>query len=244
MNTTTVIPTRIALIGASSGMGAGIAGRLTGKGHRVVGLDLGNATWPEGIGYAARLPVDVGEEKSVARGLDAAVELLGGVDAVINCAGILGPVKPLTELTSREASRIFSVNLQGAFHVTREALRILLPRDAGRIVHIASIAGKEGNPGMAAYSASKAGVIGMVKATAKEVAHTGITINAIAPASIETPLIQGMTPERQEAQRKLIPVGRFGSVQEVAALVEYIISPEASFTTGFTYDLSGGRAVY
>src|SRR5690606_31665265 len=130
------------------------------------------------------------------------------------------------------------------FAVTRTALAHLVPQGFGRIIHIASIAGKEGNPQMAAYSASKAGVIGMVKAIGREYAASGVTVNAIAPASIDTPLIQGMTAERREVQKSLIPMGRFGTAEEIAGLVAYIASPDSSFTTGFVFDASGGRATY
>lgn len=235
---------KVVVVGASSGMGVGTVKRLVAQGKQVVGLDLESAAWPEGLELAARFPIDVSQESSVDVAIESAAGVLDGIDAVVNCAGILGPVKPLVETASPEFSQLLNVNLIGAFHVTRAALRVMQPKGYGRIVHIASIAGKEGNPGMAGYSASKAGVIGMVKAVAKEVADSGITINAIAPASIETPLIMGMTPERREAQKSLIPVGRFGTVEEIAALVEFIISRDASFTTGFTFDMSGGRAVY
>lgn len=117
-------------------------------------------------------------------------------------------------------------------------------RGYGRIIHIASIAGKEGNPQMAAYSASKAGVIGLVKAVGKEYAASGVTVNAIAPASIETPLIQAMDPERRDVQKSLIPMGRFGTAEEIAGIVSFIASDDASSTTGFVFDASGGRADY
>ncbi len=237
-------PRTVIVVGASSGMGAEIVSRLSAGGGRVVGLDLKSARWPEGLDLEAHFEIDVSSSESVVQAFEEAIGVLGHVDAVVNCAGVLGPVKPLAETTCDEVGKLISINLQGAFSVTREAIRHMEPRGFGRVVHIASMAGKEGNPGMAAYSATKAGVIGMVKAAAKEVAQSGITINAIAPASIDTPLIQGMTPERQEVQKALIPMGRFGTVAEVAALVEFIISDDASFTTGFVYDMSGGRAVY
>jgi 3-oxoacyl-[acyl-carrier protein] reductase len=225
-------------------MGAGIVRRLMSQGEQILGLDLENAAWPEDLELVERFQVDVSQQRSVDLAIESSTAALDGIDAVVNCAGILGPVKPLVKTASSEFFQLLNVNLLGAFHVTGAALKVMQPKGYGRIVHIASIAGKEGNPGMAGYSASKAGIIGMVKAAGKEVADSGVTINAIAPASIETPLIMGMTPERREAQKSLIPVGRFGTVEEVAALVEYVISPEASFTTGFTFDMSGGRAVY
>lgn len=235
---------RAVVVGASSGMGAAIVDGLTDAGYTVAGLDLAQATWPENTQAAHRLAIDVTDADSVESAIGEAASLLGGLDVVVNCAGILGPVAPTTETTQATFQRIIDLNLGGAFAVTRAALDHLLPAGYGRIVHIASIAGKEGNPQMAAYSASKAGVIGMVKAIGKEYAASGVTVNAIAPASIETPLIAAMTEERRAIQRSLIPMGRFGTVDEVAGLVTYIASPEASFTTGFVYDMSGGRADY
>lgn len=235
---------RAIVVGASSGMGAAIVERLAGDGATVAGLDLAGAAWPQGSSAAHRIDVDVTDADLVERAFAEAVELLGGIEIVVSCAGILGPVEPTLETSQSTFDRIVGLNLGGAFAVTRAALAHLVPARYGRIVHIASIAGKEGNPQMAAYSASKAGVIGMVKSVGKEHATSGVTINAIAPASIETPLIAAMTEERREVQRSLIPMGRLGTVDEVASLVAFITSPSASFTTGFVYDLSGGRADY
>jgi NAD(P)-dependent dehydrogenase (short-subunit alcohol dehydrogenase family) len=237
-------PQRAIVVGASSGMGAAIVARLARSGRTVAGLDLDSVAWPEDSAADHQIAVDVSDAASVDRAVDEAVERLGGLEIVVNCAGILGPVAPAVDTSQDTFNRIVGINLGGAFSVTRAALSHLLPAGYGRIVHIASIAGKEGNPGMAAYSASKAGVIGMVKSVGRETASTGVTVNAVAPASISTPLIAGMTPERQEIQRSLIPMGRFGKVQEIAALVDYIVSPEASFTTGFVFDASGGRTTY
>jgi 3-oxoacyl-[acyl-carrier protein] reductase len=225
-------------------MGAAIAARLSAHGITVTGLDLPDAAWPEDSSVTDRVAVDVSDPDSVDAAMQEVADRLGGIEIVVNCAGILGPVIPTPEVDPSTFERILRVNLGGAFAVTRAALRHMLPAHYGRIVHIASIAGKEGNPQMAAYSAAKAGVIGMVKSIGKEFAASGVTVNAVAPASIETPLIAGMTPERQAVQRDLIPMGRFGTVAEIAALVEFITSAEASFTTGFVYDASGGRASY
>lgn len=237
-------PAKVVVVGAASGMGSAIVHRLVQSGAQVVGLDLATATWPKDSKVCARFIVNVASNESVAHAFDEAFRALEGLDSVVNCAGILGPVKPLTDTTAAEIDSLLAVNLQGAFSITRQALKHLLPQRSGRIVHIASVAGKDGNPGMAGYSASKAGVIGMVKAVAKETARMGVTVNAIAPASIDTPMIQEMSEDRREAQRSLIPMGRFGTVVEAAALVHYILSEDASFTTGFVYDLSGGRATY
>jgi 2-dehydro-3-deoxy-L-rhamnonate dehydrogenase (NAD+) len=237
---------RVVVVGAASGMGAAVTRRLLGAGAAVAACDLPAAAWPaEGAPEeACRFPIDVTDLESVEAAFAGALGYLGGVDAVVNCAGILGKVQPGHEESMAEFERILRINLMGAFAMSRTVLPAMLDAGYGRLVHIASIAGKEGNPQMTGYSASKAGIIGMVKALGKEYAKSGVTINAVAPASIETPLIAGMSPERQEVQKSLIPAGRFGTVDEIAALVEYIISPEAGFTTGFVFDASGGRAVY
>ncbi len=232
------------VIGASSGMGAAIVRRLTADGMEVVALDLPSAHWAADAQAAAKGSIDVTDSDDVFRAIDDAVSLLTTVDTVVNCAGILGPVTPTLDTDQKTFARVVGLNLGGAFAVTRAALGHLLPGGFGRIIHIASIAGKEGNPQMAAYSASKAGVIGMVKSVGREYAGSGVTVNAIAPASIDTPLIQEMTPQRRDAQKSLIPMGRFGTVEEIAGLVSFIASPDSSFTTGFVFDASGGRATY
>jgi 3-oxoacyl-[acyl-carrier protein] reductase len=237
---------RVVVIGGSSGMGAAAVPVLQTAGARVASFDLPTARWPKAVTDVAELTgaVDVTDEPTVAAALDTAASELGGIDAVVNCAGILGAVVPGIEETVADVQRLLSINLLGAFAVSRQALPAMIEQGYGRIVHVASIAGKEGNPQMTGYSASKAGMIAMVKSLGKEYAASGVTVNAIAPASIETPLIQGMTPERREVQKALIPARRFGTAEEVAHLIRFIVSPEASFTTGFVFDASGGRATY
>lgn len=237
-------PRAAIVVGASSGMGAAITRRLVADGISVFALDLATAAWPEDLGALHTGAIDVTDAEAAARAIAEAAETLGSLDILVNCAGILGPVEPTLDTEHGTFTRIVNLNLGGAFAVTRAALAQLVPRGWGRIIHIASIAGKEGNPQMAAYSASKAGVIGMVKAIGKEYAASGVTINAIAPASIETPLIQAMTPERRDQQKALIPMGRFGTAEEIAGIVSFIASDDASFTTGFVFDASGGRASY
>lgn len=232
------------IVGASSGMGAAIARRLVADGIQVAALDLATAQWPGDLDAAFTGAIDVTNPTGVATAIDDAASRLTHLDIVVNCAGILGPVSSTLETDHDTFARIVALNLGGAFAVTRAALGHLVPQGYGRIIHIASIAGKEGNPQMAAYSASKAGVIGMVKSVGREYAESGVTVNAIAPASIDTPLIQAMTPERREVQKSLIPMGRFGTAEEIAGLVAYIASPDSSFTTGFVFDASGGRATY
>lgn len=232
---------RVLVVGAASGIGAATVARFEKEADRVVGADLARNGWGDAIG---QLAVDVTSRESVEASVAHATKELGGLDVVANCAGILGAVAPMNEIDIEEFDRVLAVNLRGAFLISHATIPALLDSDAGRLIHVASIAGKEGNPQMAAYSASKAGVIGLVKSLAKEFARSRMTVNAIAPASIKTPLILGMSEERRSAQRDLIPVGRFGTPEEAAALIAYIASPEAGFTTGFAYDLSGGRADY
>jgi 3-oxoacyl-[acyl-carrier protein] reductase len=222
-------------------MGRAIAERLSRSG-RVVSADLPAEGWVAADQH--RLGVDVSDSGSVTALVEDASELLGGLDVVVNCAGILGPVVATTESTNEDFDQVMRVNLYGAYHVSRAAIPVLLKGEDPRLVHIASIAGKEGNPRMAAYSASKAGVIGLVKSLGREYAETPLTVNAIAPAIIDTPLIDGMSDERRAVQRELVPMRRFGRPDEAAALIEYIASPASSFTTGFVFDLSGGRATY
>jgi NAD(P)-dependent dehydrogenase (short-subunit alcohol dehydrogenase family) len=237
---------RVLVVGASSGIGRAVVDLLAESGATVAACDLPGATWPtdEPGESVTRFPIDVTDVESVEAAVRSAVADLGGLDAVVNCAGFLGSVVPAAEEPMEQIERLLRVNLLGAFAVSRAVLPVMAANGFGRLVHVASMAGKDGNPQMTGYSASKAGVIGMVKALGKEYADTGVTVNAIAPASIETPLIAGMTPERQEVQRRLVPMGRFGTPAEAAALIRYVISPEASFTTGFVHDLSGGRATY
>lgn len=225
-------------------MGAAIVRRFAADGIDVGALDLDTARWPDDLPARVVGAIDVTDAGGVTSALTGAAEALDGVDVVVNCAGVLGPVASTLDTTPETFDRIVALNLGGAFAVTRAALALLVPRGFGRIIHIASIAGKEGNPGMAAYSASKAGVIGLVKAVGKEYAASGVTVNAIAPASIETPLLLGMTEQRRAVQRDLIPMGRFGTADEIAALAAFIASPDSSFTTGFVFDASGGRADY
>lgn len=232
---------RAFVVGAASGIGAATADRFEQDGLDVVRADLPRNDWPE---KEDRLRVDVRDEESVQSAVARATELLGGLDVVVNCAGVLGTVESALDMSAEEFDRVVAINLRGAFLLSRATIPALLDSEAGRLVHVASIAGKEGNPQMPAYSASKAGLIGLVKSVAKEFAATRLTVNAIAPATIETPLVNGMSAARREVQRELIPMGRFGLPREAAALIAFIASPEAGFTTGFAYDLSGGRADY
>ncbi|AXJ11715.1 SDR family oxidoreductase [Arthrobacter sp. PM3] len=236
-------------MGAASGIGQATAERLRASGAAVVGADLPSARWPGGhagtSGPMGRsLTMDVTDAGSVHSAVTDAVRALGGLDAVVNCAGVLGPVAPAAATSVDDFERILAVNLTGAFAVSRAVLPVMAAAGYGRLVHMSSTAGKEGVINMPAYSASKAGILGLVKSLAKEFALTGVTVNALAPGNVVTPLFQEVPAEQQAAQAAKIPMGRFGTPEEAAALIEFIVSPAASYTTGFVFDLSGGRATY
>jgi 3-oxoacyl-[acyl-carrier protein] reductase len=222
---------RALITGGMSGLGAACATRLRADGVEVVTFDVS----PE-----ADFRVDVTDAVAVEK----AVAQAGPVDILINSAGIVGPNKPLWEGSLDEWKRTFDVNVFGLVAVTRAVVPGMVERGWGRIVNIASMAGKDGNPNLSSYSASKAAVIGLTKSLGKELAKTGVIANAIAPAVIETPFNATTSPEVLAHITSLIPMGRVGQPEEVAALVSWLSSDEVSFSTGAVYDISGGRATY
>lgn len=239
--------------GGGDGIGKAIATRLAEEGAKVtlfdISVDRAEAVAGElaESGYRCDVEiVDVSEEDSVRAGIEAVTSRNGGaLDVVVHCAGIVGPTsKNITEVDTEDFDRTHAVNLRGTFLVTKHALLVMENQNYGRILNFASIAGKEGNAGMSSYSSSKAGVIGLVKSVGKEFAETGITINAIAPAVIRTPMVDGVDPGQVRYMTDKIPMKRCGTLDEIASLSCWIVSPEASFCTAYTFDLSGGRAVY
>ena len=234
--------------GGASGIGRAIARRLRAEGAKVAVFDLDaeglDALAAEfGPGHRVRR-VDVTSEADVAAAV-ASLADWGPVDLLVNCAGITGRTNLRAhEVPLDDFERVLRVNLVGSFLLSKAVLRGMVERGYGRVLHLASIAGKDGNAGMAAYSASKAGVIGLTKSQGKDYAGSGVTVNALAPAVIRTPLVDAMPPAQVDYMTSRIPMQRCGTLDEVAALAAFILSREASFTTGFTFDLSGGRAVY
>ena len=240
---------RTALVtGAGRGIGLAISERLLADGARVVMLDR-DAAAVEGaakrLGPEARAIVaDVTRTADVDHAVEAAHAWHDRLDIVVNNAGITGRSFPTWELTDEDWHQVIAVDLTSVFLVCRAAVRRMRPRRSGRIVNIASIAGKEGNPTLVPYSTAKAGVIGLTKALAKEVATQGILVNAVAPAVIGTELLQQMERSTVDMLVAKIPMGRVGKPEEVAALVAWLASDECSFSTGAVYDHSGGRASY
>jgi 3-oxoacyl-[acyl-carrier protein] reductase len=239
---------QVALVtGAGQGIGAGIARRLCAAGARVVVFDRDPARARSVADELQGLAVvgDVCSEPQVATAVERAEEQFGPVSILVNNAGIIGPSRPSWTLEVDEVRSVLEVNVLGTFLCCKAVVPGMLDRGYGRIVSIASIAGKEGNPTLLPYSASKAAVIAMTKSLAKEVMGKGdVTVNAIAPALIKTPLLDEVAPATVEYMISKIPMGRTGTIDEVAALVHYLASSEASFTTGQCYDISGGRATY
>ena len=241
---------RVAIItGGADGLGFALARRLVGAGATVCLLDIDAAKLDqarETLGDQCRtLVTDLCDEAAVAKAVGDVAATCGRIDALVNSAGITG----MTNLKSHEVDvanfdLVLKLNVRGTFLTCQAVLPHMVAANYGRILNIASIAGKEGNAGMVAYSTSKAAVIGLTKSMGKEYAETGVTINALAPAVIQTALVDAMPEAQVKYMTDKIPMKRCGTLEEFAAMAEFIISPANSFTTGFTFDLSGGRAVY
>ncbi len=240
---------RVALItGAARGIGLAVARRLHVGGVRVAVADLnaeGASARAAELGERAMaVPVDVSDPESVERIVAAVVSRWGRIDILVTCAGVLGPTAPVDGYPLDAWRRIMATNLDGVFYCCRAVLPYMLANGWGRIVNLASIAGKEGNPNAAAYAASKGGVIAFTKALGKEVATRGVLVNCVAPALIDTDMARELPPEMRAYVTARIPMGRLGTADEVAALVAWLCSEECSFSTGAVYDISGGRATY
>ena len=232
---------RTALItGGAGDIGAAVARRLMAAGARVATLDLR----PAELDGVIALTGDVSRSEDVDAALGRAEAELGGLDIAVCAAGVAGDSLRTVDISDEEWRRVLRVNCDGVFFVNRGAARVMMERGYGRIVNVASIAGKEGNPMAAAYSASKAAVIAMTKSIGKDLAETGVLVNCVAPAVIHTRMLGDLSEEHVEYMIERIPMKRMGQPEEAAALIAFLASEECSFSTGAVFDLSGGRATY
>jgi 2-dehydro-3-deoxy-L-rhamnonate dehydrogenase (NAD+) len=232
---------RVALVtGAASGIGWAVATRLVAEGAKVASFDLGD-TVPDGV---LACTGDVSRSADVEAAVARVTDELGPIDVLVCSAGIPGNSLKTVDVTDEEWRRVLAIDADGVFFCNRAVLAGMVERGYGRIVNVASIAGKEGNPMAAAYSSAKAAVIAMTKSIGKDVARSGVLVNCIAPAVIETPILEGMTQAHIDYMVERIPLGRLGEAPEVATLACWLASDECTFSTGATFDISGGRAVY
>ena len=238
--------------GGADGLGKGIAQRIASEGCAVILLDINDVMLQRTVNsfkemgfYTEGYVVDVSDEAAVKWVMEQVENAFGKIDIMVNCAGIVGPTSTkITDYPVEAYDKIYQVNLRGSFLMTKYALKAMEKNNYGRILLLASIAGKEGNPFMTGYSSMKAGVLGLVKGVGKEYATTGITVNGLAPAVIHTAVNDNTTPEQMAYMVNKIPMNRLGTVEEVASISAWIVSKESSFTTGFIFDISGGRATY
>jgi NAD(P)-dependent dehydrogenase (short-subunit alcohol dehydrogenase family) len=235
------------ITGGATGIGLAIAARITREGGRVslwdrdaARLDAAQAA----IGAAHRQTLNIADADAVAQATTSTAETLGKIDILVCSAGITGPNTTLAAYPVEDWRQVIDVNLNGIFYCNKFIVPFMERRGYGRIINIASIAGKEGNPNASAYSASKAGVIGLTKSLGKELAKTEIRVNCVTPAAVRTAIFDQMTQKHIDFMLSKIPLGRFGEINEIAALVCWLASAEASFSTGAVFDVSGGRATY
>ncbi len=241
---------KVAVItGAASGLGLAITKKLSQLGAKLALLDKNEndllRVQPQ-LKYENEIySIDITKEEAVRQTVDKVIDRFGSIDILINSAGITGKTNIKShDADTKNLQQVMDVNFMGSFFTSKYVLPFMLKKNYGRILHIASIAGKEGNAGMIAYSVSKAAVIAMTKVQGKEYAETGITVNALAPAVIRTALVEAMPEEQVKYMTDKIPMKRCGTLEEFADIAAFIVSEENSFTTGFTFDLSGGRATY
>jgi 3-oxoacyl-[acyl-carrier protein] reductase len=233
--------------GGASGLGKAVAARIVAEGGQVMLWDVDPVALQsarEEVGTAHARTLDVSDHAAVANAAAAARDSLGRIDILVNSAGITGATAAVDEYPIDSWLKVIDVNLNGLFYCCRALLPHMLANGYGRIVNVASVAGKEGNPNASAYSASKAGVIGFTKSLGKEFATKGVIANALTPATFESPILEQLPPSQVEYMASKIPMGRLGEVHESAAMVCFMASEECSFTTGSTFDTSGGRTTY
>jgi 3-oxoacyl-[acyl-carrier protein] reductase len=236
------------ITGGATGLGFAIAQRMLASQAAVTLWDvnaaaLDHASQQLGAGVST-VVVDVGDPASVARAAAHTATLHPAVDALVNCAGITGPNVKLWDYPLDDWQQVMQVNLNGVFYCCREVVPLMRAQNYGRIVNIASVAGKEGNPNASAYSASKAGVIALTKSLGKELADTGVRVNCVTPAAVKTAIFDQMSAAHIAFMLSKIPMGRFGEPEEIAAMVAWLCTEDCSFSTGAVFDLSGGRATY
>lgn len=236
------------ITGGATGLGFAIAQRMLASGASVTVWDRDPQALEracKSLGGGARgVLVDVADYIQVEAALAQTLQATSQIDMLVNSAGITGPNTTLWDYPVLEWERVMQVNLNGVFHVCKAVVPVMRDQDYGRIVNIASVAGKEGNPNASAYSASKAAVIGLTKSLGKELAQTGIRVNCVTPAAVQTPIFEQMKPEHIAYMLGKIPMGRFGTTDEVASMVCWLCTQECSFSTGAVFDLSGGRSTY
>ena len=236
--------------GGASGLGLATAIRLLRSGAYVALWDLDADVLAQAKtdlapeGPVRICTVNVADPQAVKLAFEQSLEELGAIDILVNSAGIAGPAVPAIRYTPADWQAVIDVNLSGVFYCCQAVLPHMMERNYGRIVSIASVAGKDGNPNASAYSASKAGVIALTKSLAKEVAKTGIRINCVTPAAVRTPMFDQITQEHIDFMLSKIPLGRLGQPEEIAAMIAWMCSEECSFSTGAAFDLSGGRSTY
>ena len=233
--------------GGASGLGKAVAARIVAEGGKVALWDLdaeGLEAAAAEVGAAHTVALDVSDQAAVAAAAKASNETLGQIDILVASAGITGATSPVHEYPLDSWKRVIDINLNGLFYCCREVAPFMLANGYGRIVNVASVAGKEGNPNASAYSASKAGVIGLTKSLGKELATKGVIANALTPATFESPILEQLPQSQVDYMRGKIPMGRLGEVEESAAMVCFMASEECSFTTAATFDTSGGRTTF
>ena len=224
---------RAVVTGGLSGIGEAVVKRIASEGGKVAVWDVNGA-----------IVTDISNIASVENAVAETVRKIGGIDILVNSAGITGPTVPVTDFPIDGWMQTIAINLNGTFFTNKAVVPLMVAQNYGRIVNVASIAGKEGNPNASAYSASKAAVIGFTKSLAKELAKTNITVNAVTPAAVRTPIFDQMPQAHIDFMLSKIPKARFGTVDEVASLICWLASEECSFSTGAVFDVSGGRATY
>ena len=243
---------RVAIVtGAATGIGYGVSRRLGREGAKIAMVDVDGSLGEQSASELAARGVptlltvgDVAEPDTAERACRQALDEWGRIDILVNNAGIGGVNGNIWELPIEEMDRVYRTNLRGVFAFTHTVIPHMLERDYGRIVNMASVAGKEGNPRMVPYSATKAAVIGLTKSVGKELAHTGVRVNCVTPAVVQTRILDEFTPEQIAYMVERIPMGRTGEIDEIAALAAWLASEECSFSTGAVFDITGGRATY